>query len=145
MSDLVKQLRACVYTAQHDDDLHLFIEAADEIQRLQAELELIRGAMAADDERLRAAAARASVTDFGCDTADHLADRILEQQAVVDAARLYIKRQGDDLLLAYLIAAIRAYDGEVKPCPTCKGMMNYVAERCPDCHGTGMVDGEVKP
>jgi len=52
--------------------------------RLQEELQLTRGAMAADDERLRAAAAKAGVTDFGCDTADHLADRILELQAVVD-------------------------------------------------------------
>jgi len=82
---------------------------ADEIERLKAELQLTRGAMVADDERLRAAAVKAGVTDFGCDTADHLADRILELQSVVDAARKAMN-SGNPLDDVELRFAIRAYD-----------------------------------
>lgn len=41
------------------------------------------GAMRADDERLRAAAARVGLTYFGCDTADALADEIERLRAAL--------------------------------------------------------------
>ena len=44
---------------------------------LTAELTLIRGAMAADAERLLAASERIGMVPMGCDTADHMADVIL--------------------------------------------------------------------
>jgi hypothetical protein len=59
-----------------------FIAGAPRYVRfLLKHLELTRGAMAADDARLVDAAKRAGVTFSGCDTAGHLADRILEDDA----------------------------------------------------------------
>lgn len=43
----------------------------------------LRGAMDADDARLRAAAARSGL-EFGCDTPEHMADTIKELRADVD-------------------------------------------------------------
>jgi len=114
MTDLLERLRSWAqneemidqYYTDHGVDCN---EAADEIERLKAELQLTRGAMVADDERLRAAAVKAGVTDFGCDTADHLADRILELQSVVDAARKAMN-SGNPLDDVELRFAIRAYD-----------------------------------
>lgn len=43
---------------------------------LRAELETVKGAMRADDERLVAAALKAGIAPGGCDTPDDLADEI---------------------------------------------------------------------
>ena len=44
----------------------------------------LRGAMKADDERLRNAAKKAGVGYYGCDTADHMADVILSLSSARD-------------------------------------------------------------
>ena len=57
----------------------------EEIQRLQVKVNLLqtenallKGAAQADDERLRDAAKTAEITYFGCDTPEHLADKVVE-------------------------------------------------------------------
>ena len=50
-------------------------EAANEIERLRAENDTLRGAMAANDERLRVAGERVGII-AGCDTAELMADEI---------------------------------------------------------------------
>jgi len=55
--------------------------------------------MRADDERLEAAANKAGVPYFGCDTADHLADVIIEQRleiAVLKRKISTLKDQAED-------------------------------------------------
>jgi len=66
-------------------------------------------------------------------------------QAVVDAARPYMCA-GDDCTCDLCIA-IRALDGEVKPCPLCDGSgLDESGERqCQRCNGRGRLDGELKP
>jgi len=54
------------------------IHAAD-----AATIATLRATVAADDERLRTAGARVGV-EYGCDTADWMAERILELRATVD-------------------------------------------------------------
>lgn len=50
-------------------------EAANEIERLRAENDTLRGAMAANDERLWVAGERVGII-AGCDTAELMADEI---------------------------------------------------------------------
>lgn len=67
MTDLVQRLRDAAARKWPDPHVaahSMFSEAADEIERL-------RGAMAADDERLRKAGERVGI---GCDTAEAMAD-----------------------------------------------------------------------
>jgi hypothetical protein len=59
-----------------------------EIKRLRAENETLRGAMAADDERLKAAAERVWGDHiWGCDTPEKLADLVLHLRAEIEALR----------------------------------------------------------
>jgi len=53
---------------------------AEEIKRLTAENEMLKGAMNADDERLRKAGERVGVI-AGCDNPDWMADKILSLRA----------------------------------------------------------------
>ena len=75
---------------------HLFLESADgkyinaqgpAVVALQTEVDLLRGAMAAQDERDAAACARAGIPPSGCDSADALADEVLALRAQLAAAR----------------------------------------------------------
>lgn len=70
-------------------------ERIAEIARLKAENERLRGALAADDARSRAAADRAGVTFMGCDTAGHLADAVVELGADLAEARKLIDALAD--------------------------------------------------
>lgn len=58
-----------------------------ELDEAETEIERLRGAMGADDQRLRAAAERVGLA-FGCDSADAMADEIetlrVELQTVTD-------------------------------------------------------------
>jgi len=56
-------------------------EAAAEIKELKAANSLLKGAIKADDERLLQATKRINSPPWGCDTAEHLADEILELRA----------------------------------------------------------------
>lgn len=68
------------------DELAAAVEGLElERAALAAEVERLRGAIAAQDDRDRAAAEMAGETFFGCDTSDHLADVILELRAQLAA------------------------------------------------------------
>jgi hypothetical protein len=60
---------------------------AARIASLERWLELVRGAMRAEDERLKAAAARAGVLDVGCDIPEMLVDEVLELRSQLAALR----------------------------------------------------------
>lgn len=66
--------------------------ASLEIASLKARVAELEGAARADEERLIAAAAKAEVTYFGCDTPDHLSDAVLalkaRYEAVVEGQRV---------------------------------------------------------
>ncbi len=66
----------------------MVISAAKEISALKEEIWHLKGAMKADDERLVAASDKAGIPYVGCDTADHLADIILELKAKAKDTRL---------------------------------------------------------
>lgn len=54
----------------------------------------LRGAIAADEERLRHAAEKAGVLYVGCDTADAMADRCARLTAALKDARWHLERFG---------------------------------------------------
>ena len=75
--------------AFHD---HLGVEGTcRKLQEAIADLESLRGAAIADEQRLLAAATRAGVGWFGCDAADHLADRVVELRQQVERLRTWIR------------------------------------------------------
>ena len=76
---------------------------AGELDRLRADLELVRGAMKADDERLRIAGERVGIV-AGCDTAEWMADEIDRLRAENQALRAGLERLA------------RIYEGEQEPC-----------------------------
>lgn len=70
-----------------------------EIERMQEEVRLLRGAMRADDERLRAAELRANgdpTLTMGCDALDWFADKILGQRAEIERLGGVLKRIAKD-------------------------------------------------
>lgn len=84
-------------------------ELSDErIGRLFAEgrIATLRATVAADDERLRAAGARVGV-EYGCDTADWMAERILELRATADQQQARIRELEEN-------AALRAHLKELQ-------------------------------
>lgn len=67
-------------------------KSSEELAAAREEIWHLKGAMKADDERLVAAALKAGIPYFGCDTADQLAETIIEQRAEITTLRLkYIK------------------------------------------------------
>ena len=56
------------------------------VRRLDAEVQLLRGAMKADDERLRTHGKRVGF-HFDCDTAEHMADEIIALREQLSQAR----------------------------------------------------------
>jgi hypothetical protein len=64
---------------QHDD--HCRCKQDGEIIALRARIAELEGAASADHQRMVDAASKAGVTFYGCDTADHMADRIAELEA----------------------------------------------------------------
>jgi hypothetical protein len=65
----------------------------EEIDRLRAELELVRGAMRADDERLRAASVRVwGEHRWGCDAPEQMANLIEHLRAELREARPRVGR-----------------------------------------------------
>jgi hypothetical protein len=69
---------------------------AAECAQLRAEVEKLQGAIRADEERSTRAAERVGAIPFGCDTADHLAELVLELRAQLAAERQRSEQlQGD--------------------------------------------------
>lgn len=66
--------------------LFVLAKRTDRMRDLLGELALVRGAMRADDERLRLAGERVGI-EYGCDTAEHMADEIEALRAEVAALR----------------------------------------------------------
>lgn len=64
-------------------------------EALQRQMSLEHGAARADEERLIAAAKRAGITYWGCDTPDMLAEEIVSLRAAVEATKE--KSNGSDL------------------------------------------------
>ena len=72
--------------------------AKKELEELMGEIATLKGSIAADDERLVKAAERAGIPYFSCDTAEHLADTVIELRADLDRAREALKICIDDLV-----------------------------------------------
>jgi len=62
------------------------------LARLRSQVEALRGAMNADDRRLREAAARVGKDHHGCDSADWMADLILFLRAKVARLEAIVDR-----------------------------------------------------
>lgn len=88
LSEKVKALRAeierigglyidlCKHSAEEDaKHRKAAAEIGFQVEQLRAEIELLKGAMAADEERLRTHGTRVGLW-FGCDTAEQMADEI---------------------------------------------------------------------
>ena len=73
------------------------VSQAETIRQGAAEIATLRATVAADDERLRAAGALVGV-EFGCDTADWMAERILELRSTVDQQQARITALETDLM-----------------------------------------------
>ena len=89
MTDHARALRDLATDEPRAAQRGIMEQAADEIERL-------RGAMTADDARLRAAGERVGLC-YGCDTADALADEIERLRAALQAVDL----NGADVLAKY--------------------------------------------
>lgn len=57
----------------------------------------LRGAMAADEERLRKAASDAGIKWFGCDTPEQLAETILELREELKGLRAALEKVGNEI------------------------------------------------
>ena len=68
-----------VGTAQPNDQNVGTARLLSYVAELEAENEQLKASMGAADERLRAAAEKCGVAYMGCDTADWMAERIVEQ------------------------------------------------------------------
>lgn len=73
---------------QVNGDSHGVPMVSDVVELLVAEIELLRGAAAADERRLIAAAEKAGITYGGCDTPDDLAEEIERLNAEIEAEKL---------------------------------------------------------
>lgn len=91
----------------------------------QKEIELLKGAMRADDERLSQAAKKADILDCGCDTPDIMADEILSGKQ--------------------RISTLEALLGEVSKieCIRCDREGFYYCIYC-DEHGSGCFENDIK-
>ena len=70
-------------------------ELTDQLAAAQDELDLVRGAMRADDERLATAAGRVGIP-MSCDAADEMADKLLWVRAQLARLRAIVGRLEDD-------------------------------------------------
>jgi len=84
IEELVSRLRLGGPNASEVSD-----EAADLIESQQREIETLRGAIRADDERLRDAGLRVGII-AGCDTPDAMADEIASLTSQLEEARARI-------------------------------------------------------
>lgn len=75
-----------VSRANHIDANQRNMQSVRELEAAEARCATLQGAVAADEERLRQAAARAGVLFVGCDTADALADRCATLTAAMERA-----------------------------------------------------------
>ena len=76
-----------VSRANHIDANQRNMQSVRELEAAEARCATLQGAVAADEERLRQAAARAGVLFVGCDTADVLADRCATLTAALEQLR----------------------------------------------------------
>lgn len=76
-----------VSRANHIDANQRNMQSVRELEAAEARCATLQGAVAADEERLRQAAARAGVLFVGCDTADALADRCATLTAAMEQLR----------------------------------------------------------
>jgi hypothetical protein len=83
-----------VHEKRSSDDFHEASVASEEWSTLQHQfyyalktIIALRGTQDADDSRLLAATERVGMTPVGCDTADRLADEVLELRAQLDRSQ----------------------------------------------------------
>lgn len=82
-----------------DETLKLLVDQAGMLPAALDRISELESSAKADEARLIAAAEKARITYFGCDTPDHLADRILElEEALIEERLRYnslLREQGD--------------------------------------------------
>jgi len=109
MNDLSSELRNIAETCHANDEMQwagVLLIVADRIAKLEDNAadasELIAlGVRARQEnrERLAMAAEKCGVQFFGCDTPDHLADRVIELEAQIDGAKQEMEAQHKESFL----------------------------------------------
>tara|TARA_R110000803_G_scaffold43701_7_gene93048 strand:+ start:5527 stop:5892 length:366 start_codon:yes stop_codon:yes gene_type:complete len=92
--------RQCELCSRDDDNAELaemIVDLREQLAAAEREIEKLRGAMNADDERLSTAAGRVGCGDYGCDAADHMADKIEGLRTQLAAATLRAERAEAEL------------------------------------------------
>lgn len=97
-----------------DSGPYVISRQATELRRLAAEVERLRGAMRADDERLRQAETRVwPGTTHGCDAPEWMADEILTLRATQQAAAEQMRQDAAELVERFAVNL--GGNGEHKP------------------------------